>query len=86
MTEPYRPSNGTEGAIFMARFCDQCARHCEDKPCEILGRTLLWSIDDEDYPKEWVQSAYGGNPRCTAFIPEGEKLPEERCKDTIEMF
>jgi len=25
-TKPYRPSNGTEGDIFMSRFCARCER------------------------------------------------------------
>lgn len=86
MTEPYRPSNGTESAIFMARFCEQCARDSEDKPCQIIAKTLFLDIDHPDYPEEWIKTSEFAKPKCTAFIPEGEPIPEERCKNTIEMF
>lgn len=91
MTKPYRPSNGTEGECFFHSFCYQCARYGQEGACEILGRSLQLEIDDPDYPKEWVSDGFGDkgyeqNPRCTAFIPEDESVPEERCKDTLEMF
>ena len=81
---PYRPSNGTEGDIFMSKFCFQCARDCEDNPCQILGRILFNGINDPDYPKEFIEDERG--PRCTAFIQEGSEVPDLRCKDTMELF
>lgn len=74
--EPYRPSNGTEGDIFRAQFCDRCTR--QDEPCEILGRTLWLLEDDPNYPTEWVCDVgpWPGNPRCTAFVER--QFPERR--------
>lgn len=69
----YCPSNGTEGMMFMAKFCDQCAKekftHTQqdgDKKCDILTATMVHGILDDEYPKEWV---YNENnvPVCTAF-------------------
>lgn len=80
----YRPSNGTEGEIFMSAFCYQCARHTEDEPCSILGLMLALDIDSESYPPELVK--VNGQPLCTAFIPEGEPVPMPRCTQTIDMF
>lgn len=87
-SEPYRPSNGCEGDWFMSQFCEQCAianldDDADDLPCSILGRALGYSIDDPEYPKEWVQDEHG--KRCTAFVAEGDEVPY-RCENTIDMF
>ena len=64
----YRPSNGTEGDIFMREFCHRCTK---DNPetedyCPIIARTMCFDVDDENYPGQWI---YGddGRPRCTSF-------------------
>lgn len=76
MTIAYRPSNGTEGELFMERFCYRC-KH-DDKyqrtqdpedGCPIIPGTLIYEIDDPKYPTEWVQDDDGANARCTAFVP-----------------
>ena len=62
--EPYRPSNGTEGEAFMARWCYQCADlggTGDVAPCPILGDTLAGL----EVP-QWRQDGPAG-PRCTAF-------------------
>jgi hypothetical protein len=73
---PYQPSNGTEGAMFTAQFCDRCKRdekyrRTDDGAdgCKILLNTLVFNPGDENYPKEWVSDDAVGlvNPRCTAF-------------------
>ena len=64
----YRPSNGTEGDLFMAEFCDRCSK-C--KGCEIIGAAMLFEKDHEEYPKEWVYDAEGC-PTCTAFEKKGD--------------
>lgn len=73
MKEPYRPSNGTEGAFFCERFCNHCI-HDRNQDCDIFARSLSWNIGDDNYPKEWVcewSEADDGfpicNPECTAF-------------------
>ena len=88
MSTPYRPSNGTEGDMFMSKFCDKCAKcnmHDDDKdPCKILGASMMYNISDPEYPKEWIEDENG--PKCTAFIPEGQDIPDERCSETLDMF
>ncbi len=61
----YRPSNGSEGMDFMARWCDKCVRDQPSKPCRILGRTMAFDLKDKQYPHEWIEDDNG--PRCTAF-------------------
>ena len=77
-TEPYRPSNGTEGAIFMASFCNRCSRDDafqkgEGSSCPIVAATLTFNDDDPRYPPEWVRDIedgeWPGTARCTAFEP-----------------
>lgn len=87
MTEPYRPSNGTEGDIFMAKFCfNGCKHHTVQNPCMIMGRSLGYSIGDPEYPKEWVQDGYGDNERCTAYGHESVPDMVKRCDKTKDMF
>lgn len=73
----YRPSNGTEGEYFEAKFCGKCERerafresHGEKGGCSIHAHVFALSIDDKDYPKEWRQDGPEG-PRCDAFRVEG---------------
>ena len=77
-TRPYRPSNGSEGMDFEARFCDRCKRDAKYRRtqdgadgCTILAAVFMVEIDDPKYPKEWVQNKYGDpygrTARCTAF-------------------
>lgn len=75
-TELYRPSNGTEGDCFMSAFCERCANDSEDDPCEIIGRTMALDVDELGYPTEWIRDVgpWPGNPRCTAFVPEGSGI------------
>jgi hypothetical protein len=71
---PYRPSNGTEGDIFMTQWCgrclhDQAHREGHGDACDIATDTMAYSISDPEYPKEWRQDGPSG-PRCTNFQPE----------------
>lgn len=85
---PYRPSCGSEGADFQARFCAYCV-HDQDweqgNGCPIILDTMLYEVDDPDYPSQWIWGDNG--PECTAFQPV-EEAPErsERCALTIDMF
>lgn len=91
MSEPgtyraYRPSNGTEGDIFMDEWCFECARNgTDDNPCKIQCRALAHSIDEPEYPAEW---RYGNNgePMCTAFTTDMEDAAAERCTKTLDLF
>ncbi len=92
----FRPSNGTEGELFITGWCGNCARDkscseginiddcAEEELCEIIGKTMRFSLDDPEYPEEWQFK--GGFPVCTAFISAGEKIPCPRCSRTIDMF
>lgn len=71
MSRPYQPSNGREGMWFTDKFCWQCI-HCDpdplgEKQCDILQRTLIFSIGDADYPKEWIYDE-ANNPVCTDWV------------------
>ena len=78
----FRPSNGTEGAVFIDVFCATCARDIS-LDCQILADTLMYDVDDAKYPAEWC---YKGNiPCCTAYVPEDDPVPH-RCEKTIDMF
>jgi len=64
----YRPSNGTEGMMFIERWCERCVRDNPEKEeyCDILNRTLMYNLSDPEYPTEWIEDD-DMNPRCTAF-------------------
>lgn len=69
--ESYRPSNGSEGEYFMGRFCYRCSKAGDDElGCDIVMNTMCFSVDDEEYPREWIYDTEG-KPTCTAF----EKVP-----------
>lgn len=76
--KPYRPSNCDSGESFVIHFCDRCihdraARAGDyENGCPIYARALGFNIRDPLYPKEWVQDDDGSNPRCTAFLDEGD--------------
>lgn len=69
----YRPSNGTEGCFFAEQFCDRCAHEkfthtgdITDPACEILVNSMLYYVDNENYPDE-LRYGDDGNPTCTKF-------------------
>ena len=59
----YLPSNGTEGMIFMAEFCENCYK---EKQCTILTRALIC-----EQPKQWIYK--NNKPVCTSFNPNRPK-------------
>ncbi len=61
--KPYRPSNGTEGDIFMEMYCDRCAKR---EYCVIPCVSMAFEKDDPEYPKEWLFGS-DGVPICTAI-------------------
>ena len=87
--KPYRPSNGTEGDIFMAAWCADCAfNDVDEDPCGIQLFALAHSVGDPEYPAEWVY--VDDRPTCTAFknqcfADDGEQLTP-RCDRTLDMF
>ena len=65
--KPYRPSNGTEGALFQDLFCQYCTRDNIEAGdgCEIILLTMCYDTKDKEYPKEWIYDV-DGQPVCTA--------------------
>ena len=69
---PYTPSNGTDGEIFMERFCFHC-KHDEffrdegGESCEIILRSLC-----EEPTPEWIIDE-DGLPTCTKFLDEEDE-------------
>jgi len=48
---------------------------CDDEElCEIIGATMRFNVEDENYPREW-QYDKNGQPCCTAYIEAGESIP-----------
>lgn len=97
---PYRPSNGTEGAMFFEQWCSRCAKDlpmstgkdydscAPGETCSLIANSMAYKVTDPEYPKEWRRRAdateYPG-AECTAFLPEGEPIPQ-RCTPTKELF
>lgn len=65
-TKPYRPINGTEGECFQEQFCAHCWKN-RNQGCLIAARTMLFDVDEPEYPKQWTYDAQG-QPTCTAFL------------------
>lgn len=70
MNKKYMPSNGTEVIAFIETYCTNCL-HCDPDPdgtkrCDILRRTLCYSVGDERYPSEWTYDE-AGEPTCTSW-------------------
>ena len=68
----YRPSNGTEGEIFMAAWCERCKRDegFPESGCQIIADSMAFAVKDPRYPKEWMYDegdVFGTTARCTAF-------------------
>lgn len=65
--EKYRPSNGTEGLMFMEEFCERCIHDDMENRlfCPIIARTMAYEIDHPKYPAEWIRE--DGRPKCTKF-------------------
>lgn len=82
---PYRPSNGSEGMDFMARWCERCFK-LRGGRCGILNRTMIYDTRDAKYPSEWRY--VNGSPTCTAFTDPGDSKPRitRPAKGQKEMF
>lgn len=66
----YRPSNGTEGDMFMDNFCYQCIHENPKEngspKCEIITLVMCYDTKDKEYPKEWCYDE-NEKPTCTKF-------------------
>lgn len=89
--KPYRPSNGTEGDLFVNAWCTDCYRFdAEDGPldCPVFEGMFCHEIGEEGYPEELVW-ADNGQPLCKAFIHHldaEEKQETYRCDATPDLF
>jgi hypothetical protein len=82
----YRPSNGTEGEIFIAKFCAHC-KH--DHPeigdyCKILNATLMYTTREKEYPQQWIyeddHNIFSG--RCTSFEERNDSMTQPQGGET----
>lgn len=83
----YRPSNGTEGMIFMEKFCDKCKKNNTGDGCKILADSLCFEVNEPEYPKEWVYDE-NNKPTCTSFTTETvkrKKVYNDNDGDLFEM-
>lgn len=90
MIELYRPSCGTEGADFMSRWCCRCVRDKafreeDGDSCPIAAATMIYHIDQPEYPREWREDGPSG-PRCTAFVAEGDEEPQDPAAAVHDLF
>lgn len=77
--KPYRPSNGTEGDMFQEGWCAHCKRDKafradpdREEGCNILARSMAYSVGEQGYPVEWIWQR--GRPVCTAFDDEALQI------------
>lgn len=89
--EQYTPSNGTEGTLFFAAWCEQCARdrsmregesvdECDDDElCPIIARAYLGKA------VEWRRLP-NADTICTAFRHMEDEPEKPRCTATVDMF
>lgn len=50
----FRPCNGSEGEMFLSRFCYRCNKLDEGGACNILLNSMIFEINEPEYPKELV--------------------------------
>lgn len=72
---PYRPSNSTDGDIFIAEFCSRCTGFFGGH-CTILMRMMAFDVEDPEYPKQLVCTDSG--PTCTSFKDKAANPPKPR--------
>ncbi len=66
----YRPSNGTEGMWFSAKFCERCIHWTEPDNkeadhCEVILLSMAFETHEPDYPQE--MRYINGHPTCTKY-------------------
>ena len=78
--QPYLPSNGSEGMIFEAMWCDRCSRRAID-PCAkhqcVHELRALAGVDNKKHQRWYI---IDGVPTCTAFRDRAEKARTRRAK------
>ena len=75
--KPYYPSNGTEGMMFIERFCEKCYKY---KQCTILTNSMLGKE-----PKQWIYDEQD-KPTCTSFASERPNKAKVKVNDLPKLF
>jgi len=95
LTPSYSPSNSDAGIAFEETWCSKCkrdkaARDGDDVGCSILARAMAFSVNDAEYPREWiirhskdVSGVYYHPPACTAFEPIPPPQPRKHTRKRI---
>ena len=79
MSKPYRPSNGSEGHIFIDQFCDRCW-YDRNEDCPVLADSFLGQVP------QWIQDDDHTNAQCTQFsATEPKEFPED-AKAQLKLF
>lgn len=65
--QSFMPSNGTDGMMFCAEFCDNCVHQHPDPNSDHHCNDILLKSELGEQPTEWVYDA-NGHPTCTAFV------------------
>lgn len=78
MENKYRPANGTDGMIFMDKFCSNC---CRKTRCNIMDNSMIFDKKDKQYPKQLVLDE-SGNGTCTNFNKERVRFIEKPVEKT----
>ena len=81
----YRPSNGSEGEMFEAQFCDNCLFSKTSLGCPIQTAAMAYDIDDPRYPGVWCVDEEGC-PTCTMFAGISDKRIVSVCMMKTEDF
>jgi len=75
--ENFYPSNGTEGAMFMDEYCDNCYKRHQ---CTILKNSLVGKE-----PKQWVYK--DGYPTCTSYCKHKPSIRKRKVNDnSLKLF
>ena len=77
--KPYKPSNGTEGDLFIGVMCFGCARDTEE------GCSIVLHMMAGEQRKEWVIGD-DGQPTCTGYRDPKSRPSTPRCRETSDMF
>jgi hypothetical protein len=86
----FRPTNADQGLSFEAGYCLNCRKYRvskqDDYYCRILLYTLVFNVDDPEYPSHWIYQE-DGSPTCTAFddkrLKRVRKLKVDKSPDQL---
>ena len=73
--KPWRPSNGTEGMIFMDNVCAACRIGAGN--CIIIPEIMAHSLDSENYPDAWYIGECG-YPQCKSYDPKTDQTRSKK--------